>query len=118
QLERAWNGSTGAGFGDAFAADATFVDIRGGFHQGARAIAAGHQALFDSIYAGSTVAYRLETARTGAPSCVVAVAGATLDVPSGPMQGTHRSTLTAIITQQDDRTSISSFHNTLVREGS
>jgi uncharacterized protein (TIGR02246 family) len=116
QLERAWNTSDGAAFGDAFHEDGEFVDVRGGYHRGVAAIADGHQGLFDSVFAGSSIRYRLETARTVAPGCVIAVAGATLEAPSGPMQGTHRSRLTAAITEAGGHWSIAAFHNTLVRE--
>ena len=43
QLERAWNGGDGAGFGELFLDDADFVDIRGERHRGQKAIANGHQ---------------------------------------------------------------------------
>jgi uncharacterized protein (TIGR02246 family) len=116
RLEQAWNSSAGAAFGAAFADDSEFVDIRGGHHRGTTAIAEGHQDLFDSLYARSTICYRLETARQVAPECVVAVAEATLDVPSGPVPGTHRSRLTAVIRAADGGWSIAAFHNTLLQE--
>lgn len=52
-LERAWNDADGAAFGEVFTEDCDFVDIRGGHHRGRGAVAAGHQALFDSIYRGA-----------------------------------------------------------------
>ncbi|HEX4698873.1 MAG TPA: SgcJ/EcaC family oxidoreductase [Actinomycetes bacterium] len=113
RLERAWNTSDGAAFGAAFAGDSEFVDIRGGHHRGATAIAEGHQVLFDAVYAGSSIGYRLETARQVAPGCIVAVAEARLDVPSGPVPGTHRSRLSAVICGADGGWSIAAFHNTL-----
>ena len=116
RLEHAWNTADGTAFGAAFADHSEFVDIRGGHHCGATAIAEGHQVLFDSVYAGSTVSYRLETARQVAPGCVLAVAEATLDVPSGPVPGTHRSRLTAVISGADGGWSIAAFHNTLQQE--
>jgi uncharacterized protein (TIGR02246 family) len=110
QLEQAWNAADGAAFGAEFADEADFVDIRGGHHRGAAAIAHGHQALFDSIYAGSRVSYALEVARPVASGGVLAVVGATLDAPHGPMQGTHRARFTMVIA--DD--GVTAFHNTLV----
>ena len=109
QLEHAWNAADGAAFGAQFAPDSDFVDIRGGHHRGDAAIAHGHQALFDSIYAGSQVRYELEVARPVA-SGVLAVVGATLDAPHGPMQGTHHARFTMVIA--DD--GVTAFHNTLV----
>jgi uncharacterized protein (TIGR02246 family) len=49
RLEQAWNEADGRAFGEPFSADADFVEIRGECHQGQEAIAAGHQAIFDSI---------------------------------------------------------------------
>lgn len=118
QLERAWNQSDGAAFGALFADDTDFVDIRGGHHRGdGGLIGHGHQALFDSIYAGSVVRYQLETARLLAPGIVVAVATSTLDAPTGPLQGVNHSRMTAVIADQGDRWAITAFHNTLVIEG-
>lgn len=115
QLEGAWNRADGAAFGAAFAPDTDFVDIRGGHHRGDAAVAHGHQALFDSVYAGSTIRYELEAARVVAPGCVLAVATATLNAPSGPMLGVNRSRLTVAITEHDGRWSVTALHNTLVQ---
>ena len=63
QLEAAWNAMDGAAFAAPFADDADFVNIRGEHHRGKPAIAAGHTAIFKSIYAGSSVALTCEAAR-------------------------------------------------------
>ena len=115
QLERAWNQADGAAFGQEFSPDADFVDIRGGHHRGHAAVAHGHQALFDLVYARSTIRYQLEAARVVAPGCVVAVATATLNAPSGPLQGVNRSRLTVAITEHHGRWSLTALHNTLVQ---
>jgi uncharacterized protein (TIGR02246 family) len=62
RLEEAWNAGDGAAFGAPFASDADFVDIRGVWHRGEE-IAAGHQQIFDTVYAGSTVRYEVLDAR-------------------------------------------------------
>ena len=111
ELERAWNLGDGAAFAD----DADFVDIRGGRHRGRDTVAAGHQALFDSLYAGSAIRYRLETARMITPGCLVAIAGATLDTPAGPASGTSHARLTAVLTSNGEAWSVAAFHNTLVK---
>ena len=117
QLEDSWNAADGAAFGTAFTADADFVNIRGEHHVGAVAIGHGHQAIFDSIYKGSTVEYRPETARTVAPGVIVALAGATLKVPAGPLAGVHEARMTVVIVEQEGKALLTSFHNTLVAEG-
>src|SRR4051812_37674219 len=96
-LERAWNEADGPAFGRPFADDCDFVDVRGDHHVGRAAVAAGHQGIFESIYAGSTVHYHLESAREVRPGCIVAVAAAELVVPTGPMAGTNRSRLTIVL---------------------
>jgi uncharacterized protein (TIGR02246 family) len=114
QLERAWNRADGAAFADVFTQDTDFVDVRAAHHSGVEAVARGHQALFDSIYAGSTVTYQLETAREVAPGCIVAVVAATLNVPSGPMQGVNQARFTAVMTELEGSWSVAAFQNTLV----
>ena len=114
QLEKAWNAADGAAFGERFAADASFVDIRGEAHDGVPAIAEGHQAIFDTIYRGSTVRYDLDLARAVTDSVVLSRAKATLTVPGGPLAGTHRSMLTTVLRQTDEGWSAVAFHNTLV----
>jgi uncharacterized protein (TIGR02246 family) len=116
QMERAWNRADGAAFGTVFADEADFVNILGEHHRGDGAIIGrAHQAIFDSIYAGSTIHYRLDVARMIAPGCVIAVVTSTLNAPTGPLAGTNQSRFTATIVEHDGRWSIAAFQNTLVR---
>src|ERR671917_2227015 len=87
RLQRAWNEADGQAFGEPFAPDADFVDIRGEHHRGQEAIAAGHQAIFDSIYEGSSVDYELTGARELSDDVVLAHAAADLRAPMGPLAG-------------------------------
>ena len=115
QLEQAWNRADGAAFGAAFADETDFVNVRGEHHRGdGAAIGRAHQEIFDSIYAGSSVRYRVDVAREIAPGTILASVAATLDAPSGPMRGVNDARITAVITEQDDRWAIEAFHNTLV----
>jgi uncharacterized protein (TIGR02246 family) len=116
-LEQAWNAADGAAFGAQFADESDFVNVRGEHHRGATAIARGHQGIFDTIYAGSSVRYRLELARELAPGVIMTVASATLEVPGGPLEGIHNSRFTMLIVEQGDDWRIAAFHNTLVAEG-
>ena len=118
QAAQAWNEGDGTAFGALFADESDFVDIRGGHHRGGAQIGRGHQALFDSIYSGSTVQMRLDIARPLAPGFILAVATSTLDAPHGPLQGVNRSRMTMVIAEQDGRWAITAFHNTLIVEGS
>ena len=94
--------------------DADFVDVRGVHHHGRAAIASGHQAIFDSIYRGSTVRYTVEGTRQLVPTCSLALVGAVLDVPDGPLAGRRRARLTAVVVEREGATAIAAFHNTLV----
>ena len=114
QLEQAWNAGDGMGFAGPFAEDADFVEIRGGHHHGAVAVGRGHEAIFSTIYAGSTVELQLEKARTVGPGVVVALVHSTMTAPSGPMQGVNRARMTMVIVEEDERWAITQFHNTLV----
>jgi uncharacterized protein (TIGR02246 family) len=117
QLEQAWNRADGAAFGEAFASETDFVNIRGEHHRGDGAlIGQAHQGIFDSIYAGSSVRLRVDIAREIGPGTILAVVSSTLDVPSGPMRGVNNARITAVITEQDDGWAIEAFHNTLVRD--
>jgi hypothetical protein len=47
-------------------------------------------------------------------ACVIAVVAATLDAPSGPLQGINEARITVAIIEQEGRWSITAFQNTLV----
>ena len=85
RLERAWNEADGRAFGEPFAPDADFVTIRGEHLRGREAIAAGHQAIFDSIYKGSSTDFELTGARELSDEVILAHATAVLRAPSGPL---------------------------------
>jgi uncharacterized protein (TIGR02246 family) len=82
RLERAWNEAGGRAFGEPFTADADFVDIRGEHHRGREAIAGGHQAIFDSVYKGSSTDYELIGARKLSDDVIPAHATGALKAPS------------------------------------
>jgi uncharacterized protein (TIGR02246 family) len=117
KLEQAWNAADGAAFGALFAVESDFVNVRGEHHRGAENIGRGHQGIFDTIYAGSTVRFSLDKAREVAPGTVLAVASSTLDVPGGPLTGIHNARFTMLIVEDGDVWRIAAFHNTLVAEG-
>lgn len=112
-LEKAWNAADGAAFAAPFAADATFVDIRGSLHHGRDAIAGGHQGIFATIYADSVVRYTVEDSREVAPGCLLVHARGDLVAPRVfPEPVTARST--ALLVDSPRGWEIATFHNTLV----
>ena len=114
RLERAWNEASGWAFGEPFTADADFVDIRGEYHRGQEAIAAGHQAIFDSIYKGSSANYKLIQARELSDDVILAHATALLKVSSGLLAGEHNAVQSLVLVREGDEWKIAGFHNTLV----
>lgn len=114
RLEQAWNRADGTAFGEPFSTGADFVAIRGDLHTGRDAIAAGHQQLFDTIYAGSTVRYQVLQVRRLGDGVILAHARCSLNAPGGPLAGEHASTITAVLARYDDEYEIAAFHNTLV----
>jgi len=114
RLEQAWNEGDGRAFGQPFTADADFVDIRGEYHRGQVAIGAGHQAIFDSIYKGSSADYKLIQARELSNGVILAHATGVLRAPSGPLAGEHSAVQSLVLAREGDEWRIAGFHNTLV----
>ncbi len=114
ELEAAWNAADGRAFGAPFTADAEFVAIRGDYHRTRETIAHGHQAIFDTIYKGSTVRYELLDARKLTDDVVVAHARSSLQAPTGPLMGHHNFMMTLVLAREGETWRIAAFHNTLV----
>lgn len=114
RLQEAWNAGDGDAYGSAFSPDSDFVTIRGEFHRGRQAIARGHQAIFDTIYAKSTVTYEVVDARALGDSVVLAHLRARLTVPHGPLAGESSALATAVLVDRGDGFLVTAFHNTLV----
>jgi uncharacterized protein (TIGR02246 family) len=116
RLEAAWNDADGAAFGAVYAADASFVTIRGEHIVGSTAIGAGHAGIFSTIYAGSVNRMELVRATEISEGVVLAVSVNTLDCPTGPLAGVHQAMSTSIITvPADGAAQVVSTHNTLVK---
>jgi uncharacterized protein (TIGR02246 family) len=114
-LEDAWNHADGARWGEAFSEDADFVNVQGLHFRGAAAVAAGHQRILDSIYLDSKVRYSVVSSALIADRCLLGIVEARLDVPAGPLQGSHPATITAVVVDAGDGVwKVRSFHNTLV----
>ena len=115
KLERAWNSADGSAFGAVFTDDADFIDIRGSHHHGRTEIGHGHQAIFDTIYKGSNVQYSVVSATTIGDNAIFGIVAATLDVPSGSLQGVHESRISVLlINEATTGWRVRSFHNTIV----
>lgn len=113
-LEAAWNAGDGKAFGVPFSPDADFVNIRADHFRSRDAIAAGHDAIFRTIYAGSVNRFRVESARLLRPDVALVHVQAVLNSPRGPLAGTHSSRFSMVLTREPDGWQIASFHNTLM----
>ncbi len=116
RLQEAWNAADGVAFGAPFAPDADFVTIRGELHSGP-AIAAGHQQIFDTIYADSTVRYAVLQARELEDGIILAHVSGRLSVPAGPTAGEAEALASVVLVPDGDGHQIAAFHNTLVASG-
>ena len=115
RLERAWNDADGQAFGSVYAADASFVSVRGQHLVGRAVIAAGHDGIFHGIYAGSTNRMRLVRAEELADGVLLLVSHNTLDVPAGPLAGRHQAFSTNVVRRDGDGDwLIAATSNTLV----
>ena len=112
-LEAAWNAGDGHAYGAPFSADADFVTIRAEHLRGRDAIAAGHAAIFRTIYAGSINRMRVESARLLRPDVGLVHVEATLKAPTGPLAGTHVARFSLVLTREAGDWHIASLHNTL-----
>ena len=112
-LEAAWNAGDGERFAAPFAADADFVNVRAEHHHGRDAIAAGHNGIFRSIYAGSVNHYVVKSARLLTGEVALVHVMAVLDVPSGPLAGRMTALYSMVLIRDGSGWQIASFHNTL-----
>jgi uncharacterized protein (TIGR02246 family) len=113
QLEAAWNAMDGPAFAAPFSADADFVNIRGEHSRGRTAIAAGHAAIFQTIYAGSTNHYTIDGARLLRPEVALVHVHSVLDAPTGPLAGRHGARFSLVLTKEGGGWEIAALHNTL-----
>ncbi len=98
---------------ESIAADADFVNIRGEHFRGRPAIDAGHTAIFQTIYAGSTNVYTVESARLLQPDVALVHVHSLLDAPHGPLAGRHGARFTLVLTKEPGGWEIAALHNTL-----
>ena len=116
-LEVAWNAGDGTAYAAPFAGNADFVTIRAEHIHGREAIAAGHAAIFRTVYAGSKNRCTVESSRLLAPTVALVHVRAALDVPAGPLAGHHAARFSAVFVHESSGWQIAAFHNTLSPPG-
>jgi uncharacterized protein (TIGR02246 family) len=117
ELQDAWNAGDGTAFAAPFADDADFVNVYGMHARGRDVIAAGHEGIFRSVYAGSRVEYRVKSARRLREDVALVHLHAHLSIPAGPTAGEIDALPSLVLVRGDGGGwRIASFHNTFVRE--
>ncbi len=116
QLERGWNSGDGEAFAAPYAEDAEFVTVQGMRVTGRGPIAAGHQGIFDSVYAGSTISMELLHILEVSDDVRIALSRNTLSVPAGPLAGVRQAMSTSVLRRRGSEWEILSTHNTVIEE--
>jgi len=116
QLEAAWNSADGAAYGAPYAEDAQFVTVQGMQVSGRSAIAAGHQGIFDTVYAGSTNSMELLHTQPVGDGVTLVLTRNTLSVPAGPLAGVRQALGTSVLRQHGTGWEIVSTQNTIIEE--
>jgi uncharacterized protein (TIGR02246 family) len=116
RLQDAWNAGDGVAFAAPFAAEARFVTVQGIPVNGRAAIAAGHDGIFSTIYAGSTNTMELLHTETVVEGVQLVQTRNTLAVPAGPLAGVRQAVGTLVLRAAGSGWEIVSSQNTLVEE--
>jgi uncharacterized protein (TIGR02246 family) len=116
QLQDGWNRGDGEAFAAPYADDAEFVTVQGMRVTGRRAIAAGHQGIFDTIYAGSTNSMELLDTHAVSDGVRLALTRNTLSVPAGPLAGVRQALGTVVLRDNGVGWEIVSTQNTIIEE--
>ena len=112
ELQEAWNAGDGTAFAAPFTDDAVFVNILGMVGRGPAEIAAGHDQIFSTIYAGSRLQVDLLGTRMLADDVIHALVHADLHIPAGPLAGDMSAVGSHVLVHTDAGWKISVFHNT------
>jgi uncharacterized protein (TIGR02246 family) len=114
-LEKAWNNADGEDYGLWFQDDAEFVNVWGMYARGRKQIAEGHDLIFRTVYARSTLQIVPMNMRAISDEVAVAHMRARLSVPRGPMTGDHDALPSATLVREAGAWKIAAFHNTFVK---
>jgi uncharacterized protein (TIGR02246 family) len=109
RLAETWNRMDGAAFAELFAEDAVFVDIKANRDDGRAAIAVRHVQLFETVFRGTTVEYRLVDAAMVAPGLALGHIRASVNQGAGTLE----TLASALFRRRDDADwQLQMFHNT------
>jgi len=114
-LEQAWNDGDAERFGVYFTDDADFVNVHGEHRRGVASIVEGHKFIFDTVYKDSTMTYSVVQCEPLSDGWLLGHVHAALEVPAGPLQGSHASILTVVAVETEGGLKVRAFHNTFAK---
>jgi uncharacterized protein (TIGR02246 family) len=113
-LENAWNAADAHAFAAPFTEDADFLNILGAHYQGRETIRQGHHQIWESVYRGSKVTYRIERIRRVRPDVAVVFVLQVLTMQSGETPKISQARPTMIMEKSAGIWQIVVLQNTLV----
>ena len=120
-LDDAWARGDAGAFANRFAADGTFTNVLGMFFQGRDEFRERHDAVFKTVFKGTTLALRIATLRFIRPDVAIADLDAELRGCTNPPGGlaampddTIRTKLLMVLVKEHGDWWISAYHNVAV----
>lgn len=114
EMEAGWNRKNGDEFARSFAEDCDYVVINGMHIKGRRAVAEGHQRIFDTIYKNSSLKTTVEGIRFLSPEIAIVHVRADLTVFEKDSSATTGARLTLVMRRQDAKWWTTAFQNTRI----
>jgi uncharacterized protein (TIGR02246 family) len=108
----AWNSHDMKVFADLFHDDAAFVNVNGMYAHGRHEIQRHHESVHAGFFRSSTLAMRVEDARSPMADLIVAHASSELRGDERAPDQVRHTILTLIIERRNDEWKISAAHNT------
>ena len=108
----AWNSHDTKAFGDFFYDDAAFVNVNGMYAHGRHKIQLLHETIHAGFFRNSTLAMRVEDARSPAADVIVAHASSEVRGDERAPDQVRHTILTLIIERRNDEWKVSAAHNT------
>lgn len=116
RLDAAWTAGDAARFAAEFSDDADVINVSGDHFHTRADIAKQTQAIFSTVFKGSTHRSRtLELARYLGDGMIIVVSSSVIDVPAGPVAPLATSRQTFIIRERAGVWQIRHWHNTPIR---
>lgn len=117
-LQEAWAVGNADAFAARFTDDGTFTNVLGMFFQGREAFRKRHDAVFRTVFKGSTLKLRIAVLRFIRPDVAIADTDAELRNPAGlpdglsaSPDGTVHAKLLMVLVKEHDEWWISAYHN-------